>query len=336
MASDRDELPDLRIRPATAADDEALVALWQAAGVLSEGDVPLEDLENFRASPNAEVLVGEHGGRIIAGLCVAFDGGRGTIYNLAIDPGQRTLGYGRRMLRYAERWLKECKADSAQLLIPAGNLKARGFCEHLDYASDPRHIMRRRLTESRAAPVTAVTAGKLDVTITYLEMTEQPRLPQVLHPAGTTVALLRATRPPVAFYRYLYDGVGAPWLWFERRLMSDAELAEIIEDEAVEIYVLYADGAPAGYAELDRRKAGEVELAYFGMLPDFIGRGLGRYLLSWAIERAWSYEPGRLWVNTCNLDHPKALPLYQQLGFKPYKQEHKVIDDPRVTGVIPV
>ena len=107
-----------------------------------------------------------------------------------------------------------------------------------------------------------------------------------------------------------------------------------IEDEAVEIYVLYADGAPAGFAELDRRSRGEIELAYFGMMPFFIGRGLGRYLLAWAIERAWSYEPERLAVNTCTLDHPKALPLYQQLGFKPYKQEHRVIDDPRVTGVI--
>ena len=306
MTTRDDELSDLKIRPAEAADDEALLALWRAAGVLSERDDPRADLKSFRAASDAEVLVGAQGGKLAAGLCVAFDGGRGSIYNLAVDPAQRGFGYGRRMLRFAERWLAERGAERAQLLAP-------------------------RAPRAPGAP----GEGKLEVAITYLEMTERPRLPQVLHPAQTTVALLRAHNPPVPFYRFLYDTVGEPWLWYERRLMADAALARILEDERVEVYVLYADGAPAGFAELDRRRGAEIELAYFGMMPFFIGRGLGRYLLAWAIERAWSYEPKRLWVNTCNLDHPKALPLYQQLGFKPYKQEKKIIDDPRLTGVIP-
>ena len=334
MTEEREELPDLTIRPAREEDDSALLALWRDSGVLAESDDPAADLRNFRRSESAEVLVGEHGGRIISGLCVGFDGGRGSIYNLAVAQDQQGLGYGRRMLRFAERWLKQRAAESAQLMIPAGNLKARAFCERLDYATDPHHIMRRPLAEGGARPE-AAKAGKLEMTVTYLEMTERPLLPQVLHPAGMTVALLRAHKPPLPFYRFLYNTVGEDWLWYERRLMADAELARIIGDEAVEIYVLYADGAPAGFAELDRRARGEIELAYFGIMPFFIGRGLGRYLLAWAIEQAWSYEPGRFRVNTCTLDHPKALPLYQQLGFKPYKQEHKVIDDPRVTGVLP-
>ena len=335
MSANDDELPGLKIRLAEPADDEALLALWQDAGVLAERDDPRADLKNFRAATDAEVLVGTQGGKVIAGLCVAFDGGRGSIHNLAIDPEQRGRGYGRRMVRFAERWLKERGAESAQLLIPAGRLEARLFCERLNYGTEPRHIMRRRLVggEDEAS---AAGEGKLEVAVTYLEMTERPRLSQVLHPAETTIALLRAHNPPLPFYRFLYDTVGEPWLWYERRVMADAALARVIEDERVEIYVLYAEGAPAGFAELDRRQGSEIELAYFGMMPFFIGRGLGRYLLAWAIERAWSYEPRRLWVNTCNLDHPKALPLYQQLGFKPYRQEKKVIDDPRVTGVIPV
>ena len=334
MTGQDDELPDLKIRPAETADEEALLALWQAAGVLVERDDPRADLRGFRAATDAEVLVGDHGGRLAAGLCVAFDGGRGSVYHLAVDPAQRGRGYGRRLLRFAERWLTERGAESAQLLIPAGETEARRFCEHLGYATEPNHVLRRRLVagEDRAL---AAGDGKLEVAITYLEMTERPRLPQVLHPAETTIALLRAHNPPVPFYRFLYDTVGEPWLWYERRLMSEDALARILEDERVEIYVLYAEGAPAGFAELDRRQGTEIELAYFGMMPFFIGRGLGRYLLAWAIERAWSYEPARLWVNTCNLDHPKALPLYQQLGFRPYRQEKKVIDDPRVTGVVP-
>ncbi|MDJ0945924.1 MAG: GNAT family N-acetyltransferase [Kiloniellales bacterium] len=340
MTTEDDELPDLKIRPAEPADDRALLALWQAGGVLAEGDDPLADLRNFRAAADAEVLVGQHRGKVVAGLCVAFDGGRGSIYNLAVDAELRGDGYGRRMLRFAERWLKKRGAESAQVLIPAGRLEARRFCEHLDYTTEPRHIMRRRLVAGAAAPEGLASEnpgeGKLAVTVTYLEMTERPSLPQVLHPAETTIALLRAHNPPVPFYRFLYDTVGGPWLWYERRVMAEADLARILEDERVEVYVLYAEGAPAGFAELDRRQGTEIELSYFGMMPFFIGRGLGRYLLAWAIERAWSYEPRRLLVNTCDLDHPKALPLYQQLGFKPYKQEEKVIDDPRVTGVIPV
>jgi GNAT superfamily N-acetyltransferase len=117
--------------------------------------------------------------------------------------------------------------------------------------------------------------------------------------------------------------------------MDDATLSAIIRDDRVEIYVLYVDGVPAGFAELDRREAEEIELAYFGLMPDFVGRGLGRFLLTWAIDTAWSHEPERLWVNTNSLDHPKALALYQRCGFRPYKQEPKLFDDPRITGLIP-
>ena len=99
--------------------------------------------------------------------------------------------------------------------------------------------------------------------------------------------------------------------------------------------MLYVSGAPAGYTELDRRKENEIEVAYCGLVPDFIGQGLGTYFLNWTIDTAWRYRPGRLWVHTCNLDHPRALQTYQRAGFVPYKQETKVIDDPRATGLIP-
>jgi len=77
------------------------------------------------------------------------------------------------------------------------------------------------------------------------------------------------------------------------------------------------------------------DVAYFGLLPHFIGHGLGAYLLSWAVDDAWRHAPERLWLHTCSLDHPRALRLYQRAGFVPYKQETKVIDDPRDLGLIP-
>jgi GNAT superfamily N-acetyltransferase len=162
-----------------------------------------------------------------------------------------------------------------------------------------------------------------EVVITYLQMFARPA-GLVVEPPEENLTMVRATPPTVSFYRYLYDTVGGGWQWRERRAMSDETLAAIVQHPLVETHVLYASGTPAGYAELDRRKADEIELAYFGLIPDFIGRGLGAYLLNWTVDRAWSYAPRRFWVHTCTLDHPRALPNYMRAGFEPYKTEPKV------------
>ncbi|HET6584661.1 MAG TPA: GNAT family N-acetyltransferase [Nannocystaceae bacterium] len=174
--------------------------------------------------------------------------------------------------------------------------------------------------------------GTLEVGITYLEMRSRPR--RHSHDVERTVALMRAVHPPLHFYRYLYETVGAPWLWYERRVMDDDELSAIVHDEAVEIFVLYADGCPAGYAELDCRSMPDVELAYCGLVPDFIGEGLGVYLVDHAVELAWQHEPERVWVHTCTLDHPRALLVYQRAGFQPIREETKIIADPRKSGAM--
>ena len=169
-------------------------------------------------------------------------------------------------------------------------------------------------------PDAAPLPGK--VVITYLEMHARPAHLNVAPPAGD-LAIVQAKPPTISFYRYLYDTVGGGWQWHERRVMSDETLGAIVQHPLVETHVLYADGTPAGYAELDRRQPNEIELAYFGLIPEFIGRGLGRYLLHWAIDRAWTYGPNRFWVHTCTLDHPKALPNYESAGFRRYKVEEK-------------
>jgi GNAT superfamily N-acetyltransferase len=182
----------------------------------------------------------------------------------------------------------------------------------------------------------ATEPAMMDIVVTYLEMLKPPTRPTVPAPAVGKIALLRAERPTISFYRYLYNTVGEPWLWWERRRLSNDELARIIHDPLVEIYVLYVDGVPAGYAELDRRKQDEVELAYFGLVPEFIGRKLGPFLLNWAVDTAWFGKPKRLWVNTNNLDHPKALQIYQKAGFVPYKQETQTIPNPRLVLLSPI
>jgi GNAT superfamily N-acetyltransferase len=174
----------------------------------------------------------------------------------------------------------------------------------------------------------------LDDTITYLEMLARPTGRQVPVPLDG-LALMRTEHCTVSFYRYLYNTVGEPWLWFERRLMGDSALAALINRPTIEIFVLYVRGVPAGYFELDSAAPRETKLCYFGLVPDFIGRRLGPYLLQAAIDRAWSSRPiERLWLHTSTFDHPKALQVYQQAGFVVYARRQVSFDDPRERGTL--
>ena len=174
----------------------------------------------------------------------------------------------------------------------------------------------------------------LEDTITYLEMLARPAPRQIPTPLEK-LALMRAESCTASFYRYLYITVGEPWLWFERRLINDAALAALITKPAIEIFVLYVRGVAAGYFELDTAAPRETKLCYFGLVPDFIGRGLGPYLLQAAIDRAWSRPIDRFWLHTSTLDHPKALRVYQRAGFTVYARRPVLFEDPREQGILP-
>ncbi|QCG98542.1 GNAT family N-acetyltransferase [Azospirillum sp. TSA2s] len=186
---------------------------------------------------------------------------------------------------------------------------------------------------TRPAVPAASRPNHLSVIVTYLEMTAPPAHAPVRQPAGN-LSLVRANPPTWSFYRYLYDTVGEPWLWHERRRMPRKELERSIHDPLVEVWVLYVDGTPAGYGELDRRTQ-ETDLSYFGLIPDFIGHKLGPWLLDTIIRKAWDGGTAKLLVNTCTFDHPKALPLYQSMGFVPTRHVAREVRDPRLEGVLP-
>ena len=172
-----------------------------------------------------------------------------------------------------------------------------------------------------------MSARTVETTVTFLEMLADPRH----HPGPPPLkpfALLHVEEPPVHFYRYLYNTIGADWLWIDRKIMDDALLKAVIHKQGIEIFVPYASGIPAGFFELDCSEAGRVDLAYLGIMPEFIGTGIGKWLLKTAIEMAWQKEPERVTVETCTLDHPRALPLYQRLGFSPYAQKDKIMEIP--------
>lgn len=176
---------------------------------------------------------------------------------------------------------------------------------------------------------TPIPPSHVAAVVTYLEMREPPPLrshePLPLAPIGTDIAR----------YRALYAAIGTPWLWFGRARMSDDALSTILSDPGVEALALVEGGRDTGLLELDWRQPGEVELAYFGLVPEAVGQGRGRRLMDEALRRAFARPIERFWVHTCTLDHPGAVDFYRRSGFRPYARAIEVTPDPRLTGDLP-
>lgn len=169
--------------------------------------------------------------------------------------------------------------------------------------------------------------------VTCLEMLSPPQTRPAAIKAG--LALERMGAGDIVRFRRLFAAVGGDLMWFSRLLMPDDQLAAIIGDDRVESYAVLRDDSEAGLLELDFRQAGECELSFFGLVPEAIGKGTGRYLMNEALVRAWSQPISRLWVHTCSFDHPAALAFYQRSGFTPYAVMVEVHPDPRLTGHMP-
>lgn len=173
-------------------------------------------------------------------------------------------------------------------------------------------------------PAMNVAPEPIQVTVTFLEMAAPPpHYPSL--PYGKQIALLRTRDIPLHFYRYLLDRVGRKWHWVNALKLSDDELVAGLHREDRDIRILYLDGAPAGFFDVKPHLPQETDLAYFGMMEHATGQGLGRWFLGAAVEACWSHGPRRVTVQTCTLDHPAALPLYQKLGFQPVAQKQETV-----------
>jgi GNAT superfamily N-acetyltransferase len=163
---------------------------------------------------------------------------------------------------------------------------------------------------------------RVDVVVTHLEMEARPAYPRPHLPPGPVAALVAAERAPVWYFLDLYRRVGEDYDWTDKLAAPGEELAAFLHDPAVTLYTFIRDGWPHGFFVLDGRGTPSCNLAYFGLVPEAIGRGLGTFLLQTAVHMAWD-RPGvaRVTVNTNTLDHPRALPLYQKAGFLPVRRE---------------
>jgi len=178
--------------------------------------------------------------------------------------------------------------------------------------------------------------GKMAAVVTWLDMYAPPPPGPALPPG---VQLIAQPAPDAAAYLALFRAIGEPWLWFGRLQLTIDDLQHQLTRSGVEVFHLMRrgetqQGEAIGLLELNREAGGEVEIAYFGLLPQWAGRGLGSAFMSAALAHAWKPETRRVWLHTCTFDHPAALRFYRKCGFAPYQRGLEIFDDPRLNGTL--
>ena len=160
---------------------------------------------------------------------------------------------------------------------------------------------------------------RVSVVVTFLRMDRAPAEPAPDLPAGMQVCL--EPYCSVATYRFLYNTVGAPYVWWLRRTNTDQQIAGLLRNPALSIHVLQdADKRIAGFYELDATPWPAVNLSYFGLMPHAVGRGMGLAFLRHAVDEVWRRGARAMTVNTCTADHPRAMPTYLRAGFRPVRE----------------
>ena len=168
-------------------------------------------------------------------------------------------------------------------------------------------------------------SAPIEVTRTYLEM----RAPSELRPVRSDDRSIKIEQQPdcsIELFRFLYREVGRNYHWTDRLPWTDEEIKTYLQQPGVSLWLMTCEADIAGYFELKQESDGSTEVAYFGLLPRFIGRGLGKHLLTCAVEQAWADGAKRVWLHTCTDDDPAALPNYLKRGFKPFRSEKYLVE----------
>ena len=168
---------------------------------------------------------------------------------------------------------------------------------------------------------------RMKLTIYYLEMKSpgEFRCPRIANPQ---LEVKQSLNPSPELNRFFYAEVGKDWYWIDRLSWSEKQWLEYVSRPELETWVGYVSGQQAGYFELEMQPEANVEIVYLGLLPEFVGKGIGGQLLKAAIEQAWQMGARRVWLHTNTRDHPHALGNYQARCFRIFKQEQKYIDSP--------
>lgn len=159
------------------------------------------------------------------------------------------------------------------------------------------------------------------IKVWHIEITDADSIPATKTNTERPYELKQLTHPLPELSRFLYLAVGAKWYWYMRLTWTYQQWVEFLSRPGVVTWVAYVEGTPIGYFELETQPDSNVEISYFGLISEFIGQGYGRSLLEDAIRTAWALGGKRVWLHTCTLDHPQALPNYLARGFQIFKEE---------------
>lgn len=190
------------------------------------------------------------------------------------------------------------------------------------------------MNEHSDEPVIDRASGSYRSVVTWLEM-RAPPAGAAPPPPRADVALRRWRQPALAEYLALFHRVGDPWLWHGRLELGRDGIERLLQAPDYEIWRLWSGDDVAGLGELNRARAGEVKLEYVGLVPAFIGTGLGGWFLRALLHEAWRGGVERVWLHTCSEDHPGAVDVYRRVGFEPYASEVEWVRDPRLLGLLP-
>ena len=172
---------------------------------------------------------------------------------------------------------------------------------------------------------------RMRVLVTFMRMSHPPAGPALVLPQGWT--LEDDVSLSVPQYRTLHFGVGRNCCWWMRQVLSDKALAHLLETAPIKIGLLREREHIRGFYELNLTDPQDINLAYFGLLPEAIGQGVGRAFLDGVLRRAWHCRPRTVRVNTCTADHPRALPLYRKMGFEVVRRVEEEWDVPDRLGL---
>ena len=185
-------------------------------------------------------------------------------------------------------------------------------------------ICRSSQSPNRLRQVPEPVPDRIKVFQTTLESRARPRL-FVPSPAARLV-FVRAVAPPSHFYCYLYRSIGEAFRWPADPVADLSALNKRLAREDRHLYVLYAEGVPAGFADVDYADWPTAAIEFFGIMPEFVGRGYGQFMLAQTLGVIWSRGPDALRVRASQHDHPAVFVLYQKFGFEPVGQEEVLIE----------
>lgn len=164
--------------------------------------------------------------------------------------------------------------------------------------------------------------NEVEYVVTFLAMDARPTWTAPELPVGLSIDVIPAKNPPVEYFLYLYQTVGASHEWTDWLQQSREKQQAFVQNTDIFLYTLLVDGWPGGFFMLDASEEPVCDLAYFGLVPQCVGKRLGRWFLGTAIQTGWDIAgTERMTVNTNTLDHPRAFGLYQEQGFLPVRHE---------------